>query len=165
MEKSLLKNKKQKGFTLIEILVVIVIAGIVITSTSSLFVSAFNYFTQNRDKVENQKELRFITNYISENIKYSTDVHIVSSVPSPGSDYGTDYKGIGLENNYVKIYNSDGTERKLSNIMVDSLTFDSSGKSLDIFIEKNNFNIDTKVYLNNHNFGTSSSGIYIVFKE
>ncbi|HMA59551.1 MAG TPA: prepilin-type N-terminal cleavage/methylation domain-containing protein [Halanaerobiales bacterium] len=155
------KSKNNKGFSLIELLVVIVIAGIVITSASSLFVSAFNYFTQNKEKAENQRELRFITNYISENIKFSNDVSIKSSTSTPPSGY----KGIGLDNNYVKIFNSDGTSRKLSNIIIDNLTFDPSGKSLDVEIEKNNYSIDTKVYLNNHKLSGTTSGIFIEFEE
>lgn len=153
--------KKENGFTLIELLAVIVIAGIVITSFSSLFVSGFNYFDQNRDKVENQKELRFITNYITENIKFSEDVYIEDSPPAPNSGY----KGIGLDNNYVKIYNSDNTTRKLSNLTIETLTFKTAGSSLELFIEKNDFKIDTEIYLNNHTFGSSNSGSYLVFKK
>ena len=62
-----LNNKN--GFTLVEILVVIVIMGIVFSAASNLFISGYNFYIQSEERATIQRELRFITNYIDENLK------------------------------------------------------------------------------------------------
>src|SRR6056297_2214480 len=157
---------KNKGFTIIELLIVIVIMGIIVMTTSNLFISGINFYSLNKDKAEIQRELRFITNYIDENLKYTSDIEKYNSSPSTPD---LNYTGIGFNNTSktVKIYKSDGSTYNLSQIKLDNFEFSNTKENiLNLYIQKDNFIIDTNILLNNFTFNlTSTNNTFISFKN
>ncbi|TDP96963.1 prepilin-type N-terminal cleavage/methylation domain-containing protein [Halanaerobium saccharolyticum] len=161
-----LKNKD--GFTLIELMIVIVIAGIIIIIASNLFISGYNFFSKNEEKQEIQNELRFITNYIDESIKYSNSVSVGSSVPILDSNETA--IGYDANDSLIKIYNSDGTNRNLSNIIIDQFTIEIVDENaVKTTVNKTNeYKIETNILLNNASFDSAdvnNTGSVIVFES
>ncbi len=152
----------ENGFTLIEIITVVAILGIVVAAASNLFVSGYNLYIENKEKMEVQRELRFLTNYIDESIKYSENISLTGTTPTVGSGEAA----IGIKNSHVVIINSSGEERNLSSIAIDRLVFSGSNNTLNLILEKDNYMIETDILLNNYSFSSPlSNKPFIVYKK
>ena len=71
---------KNKGFTLIEVMVAIAVLGVVSAGALSFMVNSFNFFGQASDKVEVQRDLRHISRYITKELQNSYNVSIYESL-------------------------------------------------------------------------------------
>lgn len=156
--------KDENGFTIVELLVVIVVMGIVVISASDLFVSGFNLYSLNKDRAEIQRELRFITNYINENSKFTNNIKIVDSVTSTNLD--SNKIALGEENGYfvIKTFNGSINTRNLSNIEISPVQFERNSEILTYTVSAINIdtNLGTKSILNNITNEDSTSGSYII---
>lgn len=71
---------KNRGFTLIEVMVAIAVLGVVSAGALSFMVNSFNFFGQATDKVEVQRDLRHISRYITKELQNSYNVSIYESL-------------------------------------------------------------------------------------
>ena len=80
-------KKNNKGMTLVEIVVVLLIASIAMTITGGILVNSLGYFNQSTQNSLDKQTLDGVLEYISGEIKYATDVKISSSKPDDGKDW------------------------------------------------------------------------------
>ncbi len=157
--------KDEKAFTLIELLIVIVISAVVIFSIGNLISSSSSFFFQDNERIEIQRELRFITNYIDENLKFADQVEAAENKPSLNSGEFLIY----LENSRLIIEDSSSNTRKISDIIIDNFSVSSYSNSSKLDLNINHvdgFSINTSILLNNHRAETGvTSGGYIKFKK
>lgn len=157
----------RNGFTLIEIILTLAIMGIIMVSISNLFISGYNFYKQNEDKAEVQREIRFITNYIDENTKFTENIEVVNSVDITNLD--ANEIALGEEENYfvVKTYNGSINTRNLSNIKISSFQFTRNLNELNYTISDFNdvFTLNTKTILNNINKESSITDHYIIIDK
>lgn len=154
----------ENGFTIIEILVVLVISLIIIGSIGNLINSSGNFFSIDNQRVEVQRELRFIINYIDESLKFAQETEVFSSKPSLSSG---EYL-IALENDYLITENFSGNSRRLSEVKLSKFNANSFTDSNKIELELNHedgFMLFTNILLNNHISENDKSGSYIKFKK
>jgi len=86
----MLRNiNNQKGFTLLEIMVVIIILGIILGALTSAFAFSLNFFSEEDSQIVRQESLRFVSIQLEKDIRKSLQVVTVSgSCTSIGSiDY------------------------------------------------------------------------------
>ena len=160
MLKVLLNKENNKGFSLIELLLVIAIMGLIVTAASYLFVSGYNFYNQNKEKTKIQSEVRFITQYIDERVKFTENITLQTSAPTSIS---ANEVGMGVENNIFYVYESTG-KRQLSDVNIQSINFNYNNDNLSysIITEDGDFQVDTKVILNNKPDSTNNNGNYII---
>ena len=61
--------KNRKGFTLIELMIVLALLGVIITSAFSVFSFGFKSFNAQTDNIDNQSKVRHAINDISKEIR------------------------------------------------------------------------------------------------
>lgn len=158
--------KNNEGFSLIELLLVILIAGIVFTAASDLFLSGLTLYTKNQEKIEIQRELRFITNYIDENLKYSEKV-IIDGIDE-NTTVNNDQVLIGLPNNdsYITIKENGYSVRNISNTKIDALRFTKKDNDIiTLYVQKDNYDLETNILLNNAKLTTSTYNWFVLFSK
>lgn len=70
LKQSILTGKfKQKGFTLIETLIVVAVMGVVTAAVTTLFTQGFHYWSINRTQVELQRDVRALLDLMLREIK------------------------------------------------------------------------------------------------
>ncbi|MDM8535023.1 prepilin-type N-terminal cleavage/methylation domain-containing protein, partial [Clostridiaceae bacterium HSG29] len=75
-----------KGFTLIELIIVIALTGIVmVLATNSLFFSS-NTFHSTSDQQSIQSDSRIITTFIENEISYASSIEILENAPGTFDD-------------------------------------------------------------------------------
>ena len=94
-----MKKINNKGFSLIEILVSLAIAGIVAVALSTLLNSSANSFNTSSDDIETQQEAEITSNFIYELLLEATDVKVMT-VNSSGKSL---YTVVICNNKYEKI--------------------------------------------------------------
>ncbi len=121
MDEKYIKNKIKKfngdrGFTLVELLLVISISGIIIIAATNLFASGINFFFDLDEKTEDQRNLRFLTNYITENVRYANSVEFKNDFSTASSSLTAGEVVIGLDNSSFKYKEYGVSERTIVDI-------------------------------------------------
>src|SRR6056297_323295 len=111
-----------KGFTLIEVLVSILIIGIVIMALYNMNIAGFNFLAYNQDRVELQDQARLISTNLERQIRKS------SGIDNSSSDQNNIYFENGdrflVENKVLKFYDdSSGTTRNITTDVISSYSF------------------------------------------
>src|SRR5665648_636326 len=106
---TLRKQNNIKGFTLVELLVVIVIMGIAITAIFSFFLSSNNFFIMGNNQRDSQNDARLAADVIMSEVRYATNAKIVSSSEAAIATGNAIY----LENNKLNIV-KEGTLKPVS---------------------------------------------------
>lgn len=78
-------TKNQKGMTLIEIVVVLLISTIIMVLAGSMILSTMGYFSDEVVDDQDKEGLDDIVNYVRSELSYTTDVRVASSKPSDAS--------------------------------------------------------------------------------
>lgn len=136
---------KNDGFTLIEIMVVIFVLGVIVTAALNVYSSGFNIFHYTKNRANIQGEIRFVVDFITENIKYAKSVEIVNSMESIGSNE----KIIALVGNEIKYKEGSSTARNIATGPIFHLDFGLENNYLTLEIADDNYTINTKIILNN----------------
>ncbi len=90
MNRKILLNNN-RGLTLVEIIVVMVIMGVIITAIASFFLSSNRVFTLSKDQRNVQSEVRLALDQILLDIRYAKEVELITveaaKSPEPGYNY------------------------------------------------------------------------------
>lgn len=160
----LLKGLNDKdGFSLIEVIIVIAIGALILTATFNVFSSSIKSFFFTDEKSATQREIRFLTSYVAENIRNSSVIKFTA-------DYNTTLETgeaiIGYENTELRYREAGSTGRTVLKFTQEpSILFsiDLSGVLNSIIIQ-----VDDKqkeIILNNFKTNSISptQGSYIIF--
>ncbi|CCU79375.1 hypothetical protein HSACCH_01283 [Halanaerobium saccharolyticum subsp. saccharolyticum DSM 6643] len=162
----LLKKINDKdGFSLVEIIIIIALGGIILTAVFSSFSSGIRNFYFTEEKSATQREIRFLTSYIAENIRNSTRIELVSDY-NEALDSGEAI--IGFDGAEFKYRDNSGTDRtvieftKTQTVSFELNTENNSPDSLIINIG----DVPREIILNNFS-STSANDTdqYIKFKK
>lgn len=140
-----MKLNNNSGFTLIEILVVVAVSGILIIAVVNIFSSSFEIFNIIEKENEVQQNFRFITDFVTENIKYTDEVTLKDNFQNSIS---SGYKMIGQSGTEMKINNNNNVRTILD--IKDSTTIyfkNENGNPNTITLYFNDQS--TKIILNN----------------
>jgi len=118
---TLRKQNNIKGFTLVELLVVIVIMGIAITAIFSFFLSSNNFFIMGNNQRDSQNDARLAADVIMSEVRYATNAKIVSSSEAAIATGNAIY----LENNKLNIV-KEGTLKQTISGHFNSLNFNKN---------------------------------------
>lgn len=95
-------NLYKKGFTLIELIVVIAILGIVISAALSFFVFSNKTYNKGVDQSNIQSDIRLASSMIVDEIRFATEVKILSAVDTDW--YDDPVNSVGTYDNYIFYY-------------------------------------------------------------
>jgi len=170
-----INNKKRlafkSGFTLIELIATIGILAIVIAMAYSMENFGRASFNNGSVKSDIQSNTRLVANYITKELRYSSNVTILTTFPAT-ADLIDNYKYIYIENGILKQYdNVDGINKgKITNILGNSankistvLNFSiNDAKTVEFSVQETlknqKFQLDSKVLLLNIGNGTLANG-------
>lgn len=158
-------SNNKNGFSLIEILVVIVVAGIILTAVFNVFSSGIRSFFFTDEKSAMQREIRFVTSYIAENIRNSTRIELVSNY-NEALDSGEAIIGfIGAEFKYRDYGGTNRTVIEFTKTPTVSFELNTENNSPDSLII-NIGDVPREIILNNFS-STSANDTdqYIKFKK
>lgn len=77
----MIKKTNNKGMTLVEIVVVLLIASIIVTITGGILVNSLGYFDTTTKKSLDKQTLDGVLDFISNEITYATDVRVSNTKP------------------------------------------------------------------------------------
>uniref|UniRef100_UPI00295E706B GNAT family N-acetyltransferase n=1 Tax=Faecalibacillus intestinalis TaxID=1982626 RepID=UPI00295E706B len=77
----MIKKINNKGMTLVEIVVVLLIASIIMTITGGILVNSLGYFDTTTKKSLDKQTLDGVLDFISNEITYATDVRVSNTKP------------------------------------------------------------------------------------
>ena len=77
----MIKKVNNKGMTLVEIVVVLLIASIIMTITGGILVNSLGYFDTTTKKSLDKQTLNGVLDFISNEITYATDVRVSNTKP------------------------------------------------------------------------------------
>ena len=113
----MLYNKNNKGFTLLEVMIVILIMGVIVTIVANMNISGFRVWNFNQEKIAIQQSNRVILDRISPYIRSATEIISTGNILEIRipviSDGSKDLHGMefGLNNNdqfyYRKVFTDD----------------------------------------------------------
>lgn len=129
---------KNRGFTLIEVMVAIAVLGVVSAGALSFMVNSFNFFGQASDKVEVQRDLRHISRYITKELQNSYNVSIYESLNDNDLTLDTEIY------NYIHLNDS----KKIVHIKQNQLGLTEDRK--EIYLNKD-YNYNVNFAVNNEN--------------
>jgi prepilin-type N-terminal cleavage/methylation domain-containing protein len=171
MMKRFNSKKGKKGFTLIELIVVISLLGFVLLIAYNMQLFGNKVYNKGSSKADIQSNLRLSSNFISDKIRYASNVKILPSKPDsldPTKEY------IYSEGGVLKLC-SQGNVSNISGGLPDvasTLYFEDADAQTVYFkingVQKGeNYQIDSSVYMLNVGTGgiATSSGSAIEFVE
>ncbi|GAV25938.1 prepilin-type N-terminal cleavage/methylation domain-containing protein [Carboxydothermus islandicus] len=96
---------KDKGFTLVELLVVLVIGSIILLVVFNLFVFTYNLWFKGQKAIDYQEQLRFAMDRMAREIRTATAVYNpYVNPPSPGTAYTQVYLINTVNNDTYRVY-------------------------------------------------------------
>lgn len=154
--------KKSKGFTLVEIIVSIAIGSIVLLIAGGIILSSSNFLTTTTEMDLDKRCIDSITDYVRDEIKYSTDVRFIeqdnSMVPNYLEDSDWHYfyiKDNELYHDGARVFDKNFTNKKNLSIAMKGDGTSQSNQRLDIkynLVNNKNevtyTNRDTVIFLN-----------------
>jgi len=122
---------KNKGFTLIELVVAIAIIGVLSTALTSMFIFSNKTYKQGMDDSGSDAGITTYLNYVERELRTSQSVELLSSIPT-NANLEDGYNYIYLDSNYALITQkgSNPTDKLQLNGLVDY------GDNLDLKFEK-----------------------------
>ena len=138
-----------RGITLIEVLVSIVIIGLVITALYNMNIAGFNFLAYNQDRVELQDQARLISSNLERQIRKANGIDIDSS------DQNNLYLESGdrfyVENDIFKFTNaSSGNTRNITSDVVSTHSFSYDDDSVifefNLKLDKSSYEIHNRFY-------------------
>lgn len=164
-------KKRKKGFTLIELIVVISLLGFVLLIAFNMQLFGNKVYNKGSSKADIQSNLRLSSNFISDKIRYASNVKILTGMPSspdPTKEY------IYSEGGVLKLY-SQGNVSNISGGLPDvaSTLYFEDADAQTVYFKINgdkkgeNYQIDSSVYMLNVGTGGigTSNGSAIEFVE
>ena len=153
----MMKLKNNKGFTLIEIILVFAILSLVLGMIGSFFVYGLNVFTAGDSQYNAQSQLRIASEYLVENIRFSNSLNLVDKPANPENPTTLDgeYDYIYVENGVLYHFISDGSTHSLKKITDNITNYEFTSNinflKINLFSEDRDqeYNIETEVDLPN----------------
>ena len=130
--------KKNKGFTLIELMIVIFVSGIILIALGGILVSSFNFFNNIEEEAKTQGDIRFLTEYLRNKLRYTKKVKLEDDFSAAVNNLNPGEEVIGIENQKVRFKKDSSTSREIIEI----------NKSVNIYFNKDN-NIPTLILVIN----------------
>ena len=96
----------KKGFTLIEILLVLTVSSTLILALGSFMILSFEIFQFGENYIKVQQDFRIISEYLTEELQNAKEIKIIDSVPLNPDGYNY----IFIESNSLKIKKSTGNK-------------------------------------------------------
>ena len=161
-------KKNQKGFTLVELIVVLAIIALVMGVMSSVFIAATKTFEKGLDQYDLQANIRLASDFIINEVRNASEI----SLTRPDSP--NDYNKIFFKNNMVSYKPAGSARIDLTPAIIDvrrdinfSLTQTGSQYMLEITIEavqdENDYSITTQVLLNNVKDAEPKNNKHVLF--
>lgn len=160
----------RKGFTIVELIIVLTLLGIVLGVGYNLFFYGENTFRKGSNKYQLQSDVRLASDFISEEIRNAVEVDIIS-LPITAQ---TGYHYIYLDGSIIKYLYNGNTENKTTAIMNNQAIFsirkDSSNKNflkitLKGKLDGQEYDLETEIYLSNISNKAATSGKAIRYKK
>jgi len=160
----------RKGFTIVELIIVLALLGIVLGVGYNLFFYGENTFRTGSSKYQLQSDVRLVSDFISEEIRNAVELDIVS-LPITAQ---TGYHYIYLDGATIKYQFNGKTENKTNAIMNDQAIFaikkDANNKNFLKITLKGKLNgqeydLATEIFLSNISNKAAASGKAIRYKK
>lgn len=103
-------KKNNKGMTLVEIVIVLLIASIAMTITGGILVNSLGYFDDNTKASIDKQSVDGILDYIDGEIKYATDVVVAKDKPKNKDNWHCLYVQPSVETNNQNILYRDSDD-------------------------------------------------------
>ena len=103
-------KKNNKGMTLVEIVIVLLIASIAMTITGGILVNSLGYFDDNTKASIDKQSVDGILDYIDGEIKYATDVVVAKDKPKNKDNWHCLYVQPSVETNNQNILYIDSDD-------------------------------------------------------
>lgn len=115
-----MNNESQRGFTLIEILIVLTFLSVVIGLAYNYNFLGTRFFSEGEKRVNVQRNIRLAADYISQQLRYSKDVFITEEKPDPFDD---DYYYIYVNEDGQLTHVREGDEQVILEDLSQGLNF------------------------------------------
>lgn len=162
--------KKNKAFTLVELLTVIAIMSIVLTMVYQTYTSNMNIVPKASTRSYLQQDVRLASEYITKDLRYARSINITEEKPS------------SFNSNLVYLYSENNNIKYVKNGVIKNLLSDDPGRTLNLLFShkvedgntvtftlngeaKTKYSLDTKVEILNLNDNPiiGLNGYYISF--
>ncbi len=135
-----MKKINNKGMTLVEIIIVLVIASLTMVITGGILVNSLGYFDTSTKTSLDKQATDGVMDYISDEIQYATDVTVANTKPDDRSWHVIHVENGRLYRDSKEVFNDDYyvNNRKL---LIEVRGFKTNGYRLDMkvyFKKKNN---------------------------
>ena len=143
----------RKGFTLMEVIITIAILGIVLSALYNILFFQIKTFNLSDKKSVAQTDVRYISDFISNELRYATEVEILPTMPAiPNSNY----KYIYVDNKQIyqkDYYNPPGKKLNIEDRKPSyNLAFSANNENVvdfDLGTDTENFKLNTSINLVN----------------
>lgn len=129
-------KQKKRGITLIELIVVLAISGIVISSLGSIYVANMKTFKKSSERSQNQYDVKMAADFITDQLRYAKNVEVTSEVKDMDPDDEKKYNNIYLSessNSSQIVYSKKGITASVPGISnVNDYTLEFSKVSDDV---------------------------------
>lgn len=151
-------KKNNKGMTLVEIVIVLLIASIAMTITGAILVNSLGYFDDNTKKSLDKQMADGALEYINDEVKYATDVTVTSKKDTK-PDSRDDWHCLYIANHQPEEGEENATQNQNTQVLyrdgneVFSIDYYSK-RNLDIQIKgftSGEHRLDAKIILNDRN--------------
>ncbi len=157
---------KEDGFTIVEILAAIAIAGILLTVIGSLYIFAFNGHNEVQELAMRQQDIILVKNYFNRELSNATEINLLPSLPSP---IDSSFNYIYLDNNSIIHKDNSGNKTITSNMealnfkIIENSTSGLYNYHLEYIV--NNLDISSIILNNLSEYSSSQNESIIQYKK